>query len=70
MSELFWLANAQMARLEAFLSKTHGKPCVDERGGLREIIFLNRNGLRLRSPPAASLLHLSLAGSKPWPLPQ
>ena len=30
MSELFCLTDAQMARLEPFFPKSHGKPCVDE----------------------------------------
>ncbi len=31
MSDLFWLTDAQMARLEPFFPKSHGKPRVDER---------------------------------------
>ena len=31
MSDLFWLTDAQMARLEPFFSKSHGKPRVDDR---------------------------------------
>jgi hypothetical protein len=30
MSNLFWLTDAQMARLEPFLPKSHGKPRVDD----------------------------------------
>jgi hypothetical protein len=29
MSNLFWLADAQMARFRPFLPKSHGKPRVD-----------------------------------------
>ena len=46
MSNLFWLTDAQMARLEPFFPKSHGKPRVDERRVLSGIIFINRNGLR------------------------
>ena len=31
MSNLFWLTEAQMARLRSFFSKSHGKPRVDDR---------------------------------------
>jgi transposase len=46
MSNLFWLTDAQMARLEPFFPKSHGKPRVDDRRVLSGIIFINRNGLR------------------------
>ncbi len=48
MSDLFWLTDAQMARLEPYLPKSHGKPRVDDRRVLSGIIFINRNGLRWR----------------------
>jgi transposase len=31
MSDLFWLTDAQMARLAPFFPKSHGKPRVDDR---------------------------------------
>lgn len=34
MSNLFWLTDAQMARLQPFFPKSHGKPRVDDRGGV------------------------------------
>nr|WP_240705132.1 hypothetical protein [Pacificoceanicola onchidii] len=46
MSDLFWLRDAQMARLEPCFPKSHGKPCVDGRRLLSGIVFNNRNGLR------------------------
>ena len=52
MSDLFWLSDAQMARLEPFLPKAHGKPRVDDRRVLSGIIFINRNALRWRDAPA------------------
>ena len=41
MSNLFWLTEAQMARLEPFFPKSHGKPRVDDRRVLSGIIFIN-----------------------------
>ena len=52
MSDLFWLSDEQMARLEPFFPKSHGKPRVDDRRVLSGIIFINRNGLRWRDAPA------------------
>jgi transposase len=52
MSDLFWLSEAQVARLEPFFPKSHGKPRVDDRRVLSGIIFINRNGLRWRDAPA------------------
>ena len=46
MSDLFWLTETRMARLELFFPKSHGKPRVDDRRVLSGIIFINRNGLR------------------------
>ena len=64
MSDLFWLTtarqgvaqrvprgDAQMARLEPFFPKSHGKPRVDDRRVLSGIIFINRHGLRWRDAP-------------------
>jgi len=52
MSDLYWLTEAQMQRLEPFFPKSHGKPRVDDRRVLSGIIFINRNGLRWRDAPA------------------
>jgi len=51
MSDLFWLSDAPMARLEPYFPKSHGKPGVDDRRVLSGIIFINRNGLRWRDAP-------------------
>jgi len=51
MSDLFWLTEAQMARLEPHFPKSHGRPRVDDRRVLSGIIFINRNGLRWRDAP-------------------
>ena len=60
MSDLFWLTDAQMARLEPFFPKPHGKPRVDDRRVLSGIIFINRNGLRWRDAPSAYGPHKTL----------
>jgi len=51
MSNLFWLTGVQMARLEPFFPKSHGRPRVDDRRVLSGIIFINRNGLRWCDAP-------------------
>ncbi|ANT63132.1 transposase (plasmid) [Salipiger sp. CCB-MM3] len=51
MSDLFWLKEAQMARLRPFFPKSRGRPRVDDRRVLSGIIFINRNGLRWRDAP-------------------
>ena len=51
MSNLFWLTDAQMARLEPYVPTSHAEPRVDVRLMLSDIIFINRNGLRWRDAP-------------------
>ncbi len=46
MSNLYWLTDEQMARLEPYFPKSHGRPRVDDRRVLSGIVFVNRNGLR------------------------
>src|ERR1700744_5778154 len=53
MSDLYWLTDEQMSRLEPYFPKSHGKPRVDDRRVLSGIVFVNRNGLRWRDAPAA-----------------
>jgi transposase len=48
MPGLFWLTDAQMARLEPFFPKLRGKPRVDDPRVFSRIIFINCNGLRWR----------------------
>lgn len=60
MSDLFWLSDEQMALLEPFFPKSHGKPRVDDRRVLSGIIFINRNGLRWRDAPKAYGPHKTL----------
>lgn len=51
MSDLFWLTEAQMARLRPFFPKPYGGTRVDDRRVLSGIIFIIRNGLRWRDAP-------------------
>jgi transposase len=51
MSDLFWLTDEQMARLQPLFPRSHGRPRVDDRRVLSGIIFINRNGLRWRDAP-------------------
>ena len=60
MSDLYWLNDEQMAKLEPFFPKSHGKPRVDDRRVLSGIIFINRNGLRWRDAPEAYGPHKTL----------
>jgi len=53
MSDLYWPTDEQMARLQPFFPKSHGKPRVDDRRVLSGIVFVNRNGLRWCDAPSA-----------------
>lgn len=53
MSDLSWLTDKKMGRLEPFFPKSHGRPRVDDRRVLIGIVFFNRYGLRWRDAPAA-----------------
>jgi transposase len=67
MSDLYWLSDAQMAKLAPFFPKSHGKPRVDDKRVLSGIIFINRNGLRWRDAPDAYGPHKTLySGWKRW----
>ena len=57
MSDLYWLTDEQMARLEPYFPKSHGKPRVDDRRVLSGIVFVNRNGLRDGAMPLGSMAH-------------
>jgi transposase len=46
MSDLNWLTDEQIARLEPYFPKSHGKLRVYDRRVLSGIIFVSRNGLR------------------------
>ena len=67
MSGLFWLADAQMARLKPYFTKSHGKPRVDDRRVSSGIILINRKGLRWRDAPEVHGPHKALCGRwKRW----
>jgi transposase len=53
MSDLIWLSEAQMRRIEPYFPLSHGVPRVDDRRIISGIIFVIRNGLRWRDTPAA-----------------
>ena len=50
MSDLYWLSDEQMTRLQPYFPKSHGKR-VDDRRVLSGIVFVNRNGLRWCDAP-------------------
>ena len=52
MSDLIWLTEAQMHRIEPYFPLSHGVPRVDDRRIISGIIFVIRNGLRWRDSPA------------------
>ena len=60
MSDLYWLTDDQMARLQPYFPKSHGKPRVDDRRVLSGIVFVNRNGLRWWDAPSAYGPHKTL----------
>ncbi len=51
MSDLIWLSEAQMRRIEPHFPLSHGVPRVDDRRIIGGIIFVIRNGLRWRDAP-------------------
>ena len=67
MSNLFWLTEAQMARLRPFFPKSHGRPRVDDLRVLSSIIFINRNSLRWCYTPSEYEPSKTLYNRwKPW----
>lgn len=60
MFDLFWLTDAQMARLAPYFPKSHGKLRVDDRRVLSGIIFKYRNDLRWRDAPGEYGPHTTL----------
>lgn len=51
MKDPYGLPNEQIERQRPVFSKNHGEPRVGVRHVLREIIFVNGNGLRWRDAP-------------------
>ena len=52
MRNFFCLSDEQMARLQPFFPKSHGKPRIDDWRVLSAIILFNRNGLLWRDAPS------------------
>jgi putative transposase len=52
MSDLIWLSEVQMRRIEPPFPLSHGVPRVDDRRIINGIIFVIRNGLRWRDASA------------------
>ena len=51
MSDLLWLTEAQMRKIEPYFPLSHGVPRVDDRRIISGIVFVIRNGLRWRDAP-------------------
>lgn len=51
MSDLFWLTDKQLRRIERHFPLSHGVPRVDDRRVISGIIFVIRDGLRWRDAP-------------------
>lgn len=51
MSDLFFLSEAQMRRIEPYFPLSHGIARVDDRRIVSGIIYVIRNGLRWRDAP-------------------
>jgi len=67
MSDLFWLADKQMRRIEPYFPLSHGIPRVGDRRVLSGIIFVIRNGLpleRFRKHPALNTHQTLLSSSE------
>ena len=54
MSDLIWLSQAQMRRIEPYFPLSHGVARVDDQRVISGIIFVIRNGLRWRDAPRES----------------
>ena len=51
MSDLIWLSDEQLSRIEPYFPLSHGVPRVDDRRVISGIVFVIRNGLRWRDAP-------------------
>lgn len=60
MSDLFWLSDAQMARIAPHFPRSRGKARVDDQRVLSGIVHVLRNGLRWRDAPATYGPHKTL----------
>jgi len=64
MSDLIWLSEAQMRRIERHFPLSHGVPRVDDRRIISGIIFVIRNGLRWRDAPDPRLTWRVIQGAE------
>ena len=60
MRDLFWLSDAQMARIAPHFPLPRGKPRADDQRVVSGILHIIRNGLRWRDAPAAYGPHKTL----------
>ena len=60
MSNLYWLSEDQMERLQPYFPMSRGRARVDDRRVLSGIIFINRNGLRWCDAPKEYGSHKTL----------
>ena len=60
MSDVIWLSEAQMRRIEPYFPLSHGVPRVDDRKVISGIVFVIRNGLRWRDAPKAYGTHKTI----------
>jgi putative transposase len=51
MTDLFWLTETQLERIESYVPLSHGVPRVDDRRVVSGIVFVIKNGLRWRDAP-------------------
>jgi hypothetical protein len=71
MSDLIWLSEAQMRRIEPYFPLSHGVPRVDDRRVISGIVFVIRNGLRWRDAPKEygppkTIYNRFIRWSRPW----
>ncbi len=60
MSDLFWLSERQLAKIEPHFPLSHGVPRVDDRRVISGIVHVIRNGLRWRDAPPVYGPHKTL----------
>ena len=51
MSDLFWLSDAQMRRIEPCFPLSHGVPRVDDRRVISGIVYVIKHGLQWKDAP-------------------
>ena len=60
MSDLFWLSERQLAKIEPYFPLSHGVLRVDDRRVISGIVHVIRNGLRWRDAPPVHGPHKTL----------